>query len=82
MLAQMEKNVQMMQVGVLSKLDEMSARIAILERSLGQVVAVAGIDPAELERQVQEEMRMIDTRVDAAMDAVQDESEDPTDELA
>jgi division protein CdvB (Snf7/Vps24/ESCRT-III family) len=62
MLAMMEQNMLQMQDAVLGKLDQMTERIGQLEKSLNTVMTHAGIDPEEIQRQVNAEMAQLEAQ--------------------
>jgi len=51
-----------MQDAVLGKLDQMTERIGLLEKSLNTVMTHAGIDPTEIQRQVNAEMAQLEAQ--------------------
>jgi len=55
-------NQEMMQAQVLEKLETMSQRVVEMETAMKILMEKSGVDPAELARQVQEEMKQIENQ--------------------
>jgi len=61
-MQQMMGGMEMMQAQVLEKLETMSQRVVEMETAMKILMEKSGVDPAELARQVQEEMKQIENQ--------------------